>query len=222
MGSVTGDRCDHWHGLLALEVVDQLDGADRLALSAHLDGCQECRDQRQDLAGLARILPAADPGHLGGHEVPFELQTAVFGRLASDARGERQRHRRRYGLGAGVAASVAAVALAIGLTGSPGASRPGQITVALHGSKGVEASARLTSTPWGTAVHIEESGQPGGQDLSVSMRTTKGSWWAAGTYRTVTGHAVQVDLACAVPTSKITEIWVRNKAGTTVLRGYLA
>ncbi|HEY7948336.1 MAG TPA: zf-HC2 domain-containing protein [Acidimicrobiales bacterium] len=219
---MTGDRCDHWHGLLALEVVDQLDGADRLALSAHLDGCQECRDERDDLAGLARILPTADPDHLGGHEVPFELQSAVFGRLAIDARRDRRRHRRRYGLGAVIVASAAAVALAIGLTGSPGSSRPGQITVALHGGTGVEASARLMPTPWGTAVRIEESGQPGGQDLSVSMRTTKGSWWAAGTYRTVTGHPVQVDLACAVPTSKITEIWVRNKAGQTVLRGYLS
>ena len=66
-----------------------------------------------------------------------------------------------------------------------------------------------------------ESGQSGGQDLSVSMRTNTGSWWAAGTYRTVTGHTVQVDLACAVPTSKITEIWVRDKAGQTVLRGYV-
>jgi len=219
---VTGDRCDHWHGLLAMEVVDQLGDGDRLALSAHLDGCQECRDERDGLAALARILPAADPSHLGGHDVPLELQSAVFGRLASDARGDRQRRRRRYGFGAAAVASVAAVALVVGLTASPDTARPGQITVALHGSKGVAASARLTSTPWGTAVHIVESGQPGGQDLSVSMRTTTGSWWAAGTYQTVTGHAVQVDLACAVPTSKITEIWVRDKAGQTVLRGYVA
>lgn len=218
MGSVTGAPCDHWHGLLALEVVGQLADEDRLALSAHLDGCEECRDERHDLAGLARILPAADPDHLGGHEVPFELQSAVFDRLHSDAESERWGHRVRYGLGAVAAASVAAVALVIGLSGSPG---PGETTVALHGSQGVVASAELISKPWGTAVHIEESGQAGGQDLSVSMRTRGGSWWGAGTYRTVTGHPVQVDLACAVPRSKITEIWVRNSGGHTVLRGYL-
>ena len=41
MGPVTPDRCDHWHGLLALEIVGQLGEADRLALSAHLDGCPD-------------------------------------------------------------------------------------------------------------------------------------------------------------------------------------
>jgi hypothetical protein len=221
MGSVTGDRCDHWHGLLAMEVIGQLAEEDRLALNAHLDGCQACRDERGDLAGLARVLPAADPGHLGGHDVPFELQSAVFGRLRSDARRDLRARRVRYALGGVAAASVAAVALVVGLSGSPGAPGPREITVALHGSNGVAASAVLTSRPWGTAIHIQEAGQPGGQDLSVSMRTTNGSWWAAGTYRTVTGHTVQVELACAVPTSKITQIWVRNKAGQTVLRGYL-
>jgi hypothetical protein len=218
MGSVTGDRCDHWHGLLAMEIVGQLADQDRLALSAHLDGCEACRDERGDLAGLARILPAADPGHLGGHEVPFELQSAVCGRLQSDARHDRRARRVRYALGGAVAASLAAVALVVGLSGSPGTHGT---TVALHGSHGVEASAVLTSKPWGTAIRLEEAGQAGGQDLSVSMRSTKGSWWAAGTYRTVTGRTVQVELTCAVPASKITEIWVRNKAGQTVLTGYL-
>ena len=49
MGPVTPDRCDHWHGLLALEIVGQLGEEDRLALSAHLDGCQACQDERADL-----------------------------------------------------------------------------------------------------------------------------------------------------------------------------
>jgi anti-sigma factor RsiW len=218
---VTGERCDHWHGLLAMEIVGQLAEEDRLALSAHLDGCPECRDEREQLAGLARILPAADPSHLGGHDVPVELQSAVFDRLHTEARRQSRNRGLRYALGGAVAAGVAAVALVVGLSGSPTAPGPRQTTVALRGSHGVEASAVLTAKPWGTAVHIQEAGQPGGQDLSVSMQTTDGSWWAAGTYRTVTGRTVQVELACAVPASKITEIWVRNKAGKTVLRGYL-
>jgi hypothetical protein len=93
--------------------------------------------------------------------------------------------------------------------------------VALTGSTGVKASARLTSEPWGTAVHLLERGQVGDEVLSVSMKSSTGSWWAAGTYETVTGHPVQVELACGVPLSKITTIWVRDKAGHTVLRGYV-
>src|SRR5580704_13847742 len=118
MGPVTPDRCEHWQGLLALEVVGQLTETDRLALSAHLDGCPACRDQRADLGGLARILPAADPDHIGGHDVPFELQSAVFDRLAADARRHRHIHAGRYVLG-GVAAAVVALALVFGLSGSP-------------------------------------------------------------------------------------------------------
>jgi hypothetical protein len=216
---VTPDRCDHWHGLLALEIVDQLIKADRLALSAHLDGCQACRDERDALAGLARILPAADPDHIGGHDVPFELQSAVFERLRTDARRQRRVSDSRYVLGA-LAAAVVALALVFGLSGTP--SKPGTgYTVALRGSTGVTASARLTAQAWGTAIHLQEKGQPGDQVLTVSMRSTTGSWWEAGTYRTVTGHAVSVDLACGVPSSKISSIWVRNDAGKTVLRGYV-
>jgi hypothetical protein len=220
---VTGDRCDRWHGLLALEVVGQLDEKDRLALSAHLDGCQACRDERSGLIGLAKILPAADPDHLGGHDVPFELQSAVFERLRADARHDHRLRRGRYVLGGVAAAVVAAVALTVGLSGSPTAPRPGRPeALTLTGSPGVKATARLTAEPWGTAIHLQEVGQPGGEVLSVSMRSTSGSWWAAGTYQTVTGRTVQVELACGVPVSKIASVWVRNKAGQTVLRGYLA
>jgi predicted anti-sigma-YlaC factor YlaD len=217
---VTPDRCDHWHGLLAFEVVGQLSEGDRLALSAHLDGCQACRDERQDLAGLARILPAADPDHLESHDVPFELQSAVFTRLRADARRHRRVRGTRYLLGGAVAA-VLAVALVLGLSG-PGTTPGAGHTVALTGGSGVKASARLTSEAWGTAIHLQETGQPGGEVLTVSMRSTAGSWWAAGTYRTVTGRTVQVDLACGVPWSKIASIWVRDKTGRTVLKGYVA
>lgn len=217
---MTPDRCDHWRGLLALEVVDQLGQPDRLALSAHLDGCEACRDERDNLAVLARILPAADPDHIGGHDVPFELQSAVFDRLAADARRHRRLHAGRYVLGGAAAAVVVALALVFGLSGPP--SHPGSgYTVALRGVAGVKASARLTSEPWGTAIHLQEKGQPGDQVLTVSMRSTSGSWWEAGTYRTVTGHPVAVELACGVPSSKISSIWVRNGAGKTVLRGYV-
>ena len=131
MGRVTPDRCDHWHGLLALEVVGQLVEEDRLALSAHLDGCAACRDERNGFVGLARILPAADPDHIGGHDVPFELQTAVFERLRADVRGDHRRRGARIVLG-GVAAAAVAVALVFGLSGST--SGPGKgYTVALSG-----------------------------------------------------------------------------------------
>ena len=220
MGPMSGDGCGYWHGLLALEMVGQLEEADRLALSAHLDGCAACRDERDDLSALARVLPAADPAHLGGVAVPATLQTAVFERLGADARHTRRRRTATYLTGA-VAAAAIALALVFGLSSSPGHPGPAR-TVALKGQPGVRATARLTAEPWGTAIHLQEMGQAGGEVLTGSMRSTGGSWWAAGTYETVTGRTVQVELACGVPAAKIASIWVRDKAGRAVLRGYVA
>jgi predicted anti-sigma-YlaC factor YlaD len=216
---VTGGRCDHWQGLIAMDLVGQITDEDRLALDAHLDGCAACRQEKRDLGGLARILPAADPDHLDAPEVPRQLESAVFDRLHAQARRDRRRRAARNVLG-GAAAAVAVAALVFVLlatVGSPGSGR----TIALSGRAGVEATAQLKQEPWGTDVRLRETGQTGGQVLTVSMRTTSGSWWAAGTYRTVAGRAVQVDLACAVPPSEIAEIWVRNTAGRSVLHGYV-
>ena len=216
---MSADRCDHWHGLLALEVVGQLGEEDRPALRAHLDGCPACRDERDTLLPLVGALPAADPEHLDGHDVAFELQATVFERLRSDARHARHRRLGRLALALG-GAGAAALVLVLTLSGGP-ATGPGQ-EVALAGRSGVRATARLTAEPWGTAIHLQESGQAGGQVLSVSMRTLSGSWWEAGTYRTVTGRTVQVELGCGLPLSKIRSIWVRNGAGHTVLHAYVA
>jgi len=106
------------------------------------------------------------------------------------------------------------------LSGAPATDTGHQ--VALAGRHGVRASARLTAEPWGTAIHLQETGQAGGQVLSVSMRTLSGSWWEAGTYRTVTGRAVQVELGCGLPLAQIRSIWVRNGAGQAVLHAYVA
>jgi hypothetical protein len=105
--------------------------------------------------------------------------------------------------------------VAVTLTTTPVPSR----SVVLRGTPGVSASARLTAEPWGTAVHLTEHGQAAGQVLWVSMRTTDGKWWPTGTYTTVAGRAVDVDMACALKSSQIAGVWVRDAQGHTVLRG---
>ncbi|MHB8328428.1 MAG: hypothetical protein ACYDD6_02160, partial [Acidimicrobiales bacterium] len=84
---------------------------------------------------------------------------------------------------------------------------------------GVAASVRLSPEAWGTELRLQESGQPGGEILTVSMRTRSGTWWSVGTYRTVTGGTVHVDLACAQSPSQIEAVYVRDAGGRTVLYG---
>ncbi len=211
-------RCEHWHGLVAVDAIGRLPSGERSALDAHLERCVTCRHEHGELVRMTQFLPAADPGHFEDDPMPAHLEAAVLGRLADDAR--RARRRRRAWLGTGAvagAAAVATVALVLALASSPA---PGH-TVALSGGRGVSASVRLTPEPWGTSLALTESGEAGGRVLWVSMRTAGGGWWDTGTYTTVTGHRVSVEMSCALVTSRITGIWVRDAQGRTVLHGYV-
>jgi Putative zinc-finger len=217
-------QCDHFRGLLAMEVVGQISAEDTVALSAHLDGCPECRQEAADLRAVAAILPAAQLAHLQGQEMApgLELERAVLVSLESGARRSIRRRRMRYVAAGAVAAGIVAIALVLTVSPSPSSGQ----NVALHGTGtgtgAVRASVRLTAQSWGTAVDLEESGQPGGQVLTVSMRTASGSWWTAGTYRTVQGKDVHVTMACALPLSDIETVYIKDRAGQTVLSGYVS
>lgn len=203
-----------------MEVIGQITDDDAVALSAHLDGCLECRQEAADLRAVAAILPAAQLAHLQGQETApgLELERAVLVALESEARRSSRRRRIRYVAAGAVAAGVVAIALVLTVSPAP---KAGQ-TVALTGAGTVHASVRLTAQSWGTAVDLEESGQPGGEVLTVSMRTASGSWWTAGTYRTVQGKVVRVTMACALPKADIETVYVKNRAGHTVLHGYVS
>jgi anti-sigma factor RsiW len=209
------DPCEHFQGLIAMEVVGQLSVDERVALGAHTEGCRACRDERQDLSMLSMVLGAADPDHFNERELPFGLHTAVLDRLRAEERRERRTHRARYMVTA-AAAAVAAVVLALTLAWPSGTVTK---TLALEGAHSVHATARLTAEPWGTAMELRESGQPAGEVLSVAVRTVSGSWWQTGTYRTI-GSSVRISMACALPLSSIKGVWIRDHAGHTVLHGY--
>ena len=211
------DHCDPFRGMIAMEVVGQLPDHERVALRAHLDGCPECRDERQDLLALAAVLPAADPDRLEQSRMPVRLETAVLERLRADGRRARRSRRTRYVVGSAAAAAVAAVASVVTLAWPS----PARATVALRGTPGVHATAWLKAESWGTSLELHESGQAAGQVLWVSMRTESGSWWQTGTYRT-DGSSVRVNMACALKLGQIDGVWVRDGTGHVVLQGYVS
>ncbi len=171
MGTMIPEPCEHFRGLIAMEVVGQLSVHERVALSAHTEGCSACRDERQELMMLSMVLGTADPDHFVDDELPFALQTAVLDRLRGEERAERRAQRSRYVVGSVAAVLVAATVLALTLAWPSG---PVTKTVALHGLPPVHATARLTAEPWGTAMELHESGEPPGEVLTVSVRTVSG------------------------------------------------
>jgi hypothetical protein len=52
------------------------------------------------------------------------------------------------------------------------------------------------------------------------MQTANGTWWVAGTYRSVAGETVDATMSCAVALTKITGLHVLNNSGAVVLTSY--
>ncbi|HEX3840133.1 MAG TPA: zf-HC2 domain-containing protein [Acidimicrobiales bacterium] len=212
--------CDRWRGLQAMHAIGRLDAQEEAELRAHLAGCSECQVESAELAGVESALRLADVAHLDdADDLAIPLQSARWEQL------QRERHRRlgrtatRWATAGMAAAAVAAIALVVVSIQQP--STPTK-TVALSGTSGVHASVVLTAKAWGTQATFQESGQKAGQVWTVSMETSPGSWWVAGSYRTVGPNgSVQVVMACAIPANRITHIWVSDGSGHTVLRGYV-
>ena len=217
---MTEPGCTRWQGELAMQALGQLEPEVAIALQAHLDGCAECRAERALLAPLVGALGMASPQAIEDPDaewVPPQLQESVMGRIEAEARIEHRRTRRRVGVAATVAAGIAAAALVVVSAGTP---PPTGRTVALSGPPGTVASITLRASSSGTDVTLREHGQPVGQDFVVTMRSTSGYWWQAGSYHT-SGTAVRAQLTCAVAPTAITEVWVRDSSGATVLSAYV-
>lgn len=213
-------ECDRWHGLQAMHAIGRLDADEESQLRAHLEGCPACRAETVELARMGTALGLVDFGHLDdGMEPAIPLESATWERIRWERRRRVRMTATRWTMAGMAAAAVAAIALVVvSIQPSPAPTR----TVALGGTPGVQASVVLTSKAWGTQATFKESGQKAGQVWTVSMETSPGSWWVAGSYRTVGSDGqVQITLACAVPADRITHVWVSDGAGHTVLRGYV-
>ena len=147
-----------------------------------------------------------------------ELSERVLGDLRRA--GERERHRRRTSVVSMCLAGAAAAALVLVVLLSSGRPAVPTRTLALKGSSSVTADAVLVNEPWGTSLVLSEKGLPGGGVYTVSMKTAKGAWWTAGTYRSVSGTTVKATMSCAVSLQDITGLRVENAQGQTVLTSF--
>jgi hypothetical protein len=214
-------NCEKARGQLALASIGRLPESERLSLASHLDGCEDCRNELAGLSALVPGLAAADPDRVDQVlTVPESLRSAVLGSLGTEV----ARHRRSTRVRFAAAAAVVLLALGGGAIAAVSVTGSGQShsehTFALSGPDGARATAQLTAESWGTSVELEASGEHAGEDLTVSMRTSDGSWWIAGTYGTGNGGRVEVTMSCAVPLSEIDAVLITNAAHKEVLSSY--
>jgi predicted anti-sigma-YlaC factor YlaD len=216
MGPVNDDVCEQWRGLIAMRALGELGNDDATALDAHLEGCADCRAIADELASTVAMLAYVEAASIEPTAlVPPELSARVLGDLHRAAAMERRR-RRIIVSGASLVGAIAAALILIAVL-SGTSPTTNERTMALHGLSSVTAKAVLINQSWGTTVDFSESGLPGGGVYTVSMKTATGAWWTAGTYRSVSGRAVNATMACAVGMKSITGLRVENSKGVTVL-----
>jgi hypothetical protein len=213
MGTMT-DACPQYRGDLAMAAVGRLGRSERKVLLRHSASCAGCRAALSELEATARMLPLVDPARLTDTGIAMDVSPSG----GAGSRGNRGR-RLRLRLVVPAVAAVAACALATAVIFGSG--RPAQLTVSLRGAPGVNASAVLSPSSWGTEIDLHISGQPNGQVFTVAMESRSGSWWQAGSYRTA-GGTTDVSLSCAAITSRIERILVRNSTGRIVLQSEVA
>jgi hypothetical protein len=207
---MTTERCRGWRESLGAHALGQLPEEERAALEAHLEGCAGCRAELESLAGVARLLPLAEPEHLGTAPVP---PAALADRVVATIRTERRsRRRRRLRLGlalSGVTAAVAAVALAIFVLPGDSGTGPEQHISFRSLPPGLHIGATLKPHAYGTEIRMYVKGAPSGTLCRVFLRGPNGTRLPAGSFRYRWGDDSDAVLSAALDLSRTRAIGVR-------------
>ncbi len=215
---MTTERCREWRESLGAHALGQLPEEERAALEAHLEGCAECRAELESLAGVARLLPLADPAHFDAAPSP---PPALANRVVSTIRAERRSRRRRrlrfsfaFG-GATAALATAALALFI-LPGGSQSGAPEQHVSFASLPPGLHIAATLEPHAYGTEIHMYVKGAPSGTLCRVFVRGPSGERQSAGSFRYRWGDDSDAVLSAALDLSRTRAIGVRVGTRTFV------
>lgn len=184
---MTAEHGREWRESLGAYALGQLPEGERAALEAHLEGCADCREELRSLAGVARLMPLADPERFGAApELPPLLGDQIAATIGGERRVARRRQRRRFGLAwSGAAAAVAATAvLAIFVLGDNGGGEAPAQRVAFRSlPAGMRINASLEPRSFGTQIEVYVSGVRSGTLCRVFLRGTHGARLSAGSFR---------------------------------------
>jgi Putative zinc-finger len=208
---MTPERCREWRESLGAHALGRLPEEERAALEAHLDGCAECRAELESLAGVARLLPLADPERFGTAPAPPpSLADRVLATIRAERRSGRRR-RLRLGLAfGGATAALATLVLAIFvLPGGGDDGAPAQHVAFASTPPGMKIGATLEPHAFGTEIHMYVKGAPSGTLCRVFLRDPDGRRMPAGSFRYRWGDDSDAVLSAALDLSRTRAIGVR-------------
>ena len=204
------ESCREWRESLATHALGQADERERAALEAHLEGCAACRAEHDSLAGVARLLPLADPEHFDtAPAAPSSLADRVVATIRAERSAQRRR-RFRLGLAFGsVTAALAVATLAIFALPGGGGGGPAQHVAFASTPPGMKISATLEPHAYGTEIHMYVKGAPSGSLCRVFLRGPNGARMPAGTFRYRWGSDADAVLSAAMDLSRTRAIGVQ-------------
>ncbi|MBS1886340.1 MAG: zf-HC2 domain-containing protein [Actinobacteria bacterium] len=219
----TEDHRD-WRLSLGAYALGDLPADERAAVSAHLEGCAECRAELRSLEGVAALMALADPDRIEAPAAspPADLGARIEAQIAAEAsreRREKRRRRLRLGAGGAVAAALVAAVLAIAIlpgggSGGGGESSPAQQVHFTSVPNGVSISATLEPHAFGTEIQMYVSGIRSGTLCRVFLRDARGRTFPAGSFRYRWGGDSEAVLSSALDLSQAAEIGVHAGAQT--------
>jgi len=213
---MTAERCREWRERLGALVLGQLGDNERAATEAHLEGCAECRAERDLLRPVADVLPLADPAWLGPAPAPpASLGRRVARKIEAEQRAQRRR-RLRLGFALGAVSAVAASVLAVVLIGGSTPVSAGAHVEFANLPHGVRIGAQLAPRPWGSEVSVYVNGMQRGTRCVVFLRGAGGERVSAGSFRYSYQEGAGAGLSAAMKLADARAIGIRAGGHTFV------
>lgn len=204
------DRCREWRESLGAYVLGQLPAEEAAALEAHLEGCPDCRAERESLASVARLMERADPKRIEDAPVPPPaLRDKVLAAIAEERGAGRRRRRFRYGLALAGATAVAAAVLALFVLPGGEEAAPARKVSFEQLPKRLKIGAKLEPRPFGTEIHLYVKGAPSGALCRVFLEARDGTRLSAGSFRYRWSRDSYPILSSALDLSRTAAIGVR-------------
>ena len=227
--------CSECRTLLGGYVLHALDQDDEARVRRHLESCEICRTEHEQLHGIPAVLDAAGPAA----EVPIEqppaaLEEAVLDRFAREhprqqrapaAATKPQRRTARAwlrrplpaALAGAVAAAAVTAALVVLPSGSGSGDKSGESYKAnLAGANGAKASADLQVESSGTRVRLKVNGLRGTPNAVYELWCLRddGEKVSAGTFRTDGSGNADVSLTTAAVPGEYHRLSIERKLFT--------
>lgn len=224
MGGVTADDHRYWREMLGAFVLGELDEERRVALQAHLEGCEHCRAELREIQSVAAALARTAPERVAVRDPtpPSGLMDRTLANIDEARRAEEElRSRRRWRILQRSALAVAAAAFLVVLVvfallpqiTSP----PLEPVVFSDKPAGVKADADLIDHTWGVETILVVSGLEEGETYKLTLQRENGPPVPSGTFISTGEQPVECRMNAALLRENATSLEIRTADGDLIL-----